>query len=154
MACDISKQDTDEYNQTEDTLNKTNVKEVDLDKDLDTASEQFYNETASKIIDQSIIQLNGQNDTKNKLRTGFSCFFKIFLSIQYAVLVVILVLQAVNILKLPTEIIITYISSVFVETLGGLIYMVKFAFEVSQEKEIVQILNNFLKDFKKHSDNR
>ena len=122
--------------------------------DLNIASEKLYNDISQKIIETSKAQLKEQNDYKNGLRKNLNLFFTIFLSIQYLVLVVFLIIQGCGVFNLSPEIIITYITAVFVETLGGIIFMVKFAFESSQENRILEIMNNFLKDFKKHSDNK
>ncbi len=128
-------------------------KGIDSNQDLDAESEKLYNEVSREIVDTSREQLVARHNNKNELRKSLSKFFKWFLSLQYLVLVVFLIFQGLGLLKLSTEIIITYITSVFVETLGGLIAMVKFAFESTQENQIMEIMHNFLKDFKKHSDN-
>ena len=45
-----------------------------------------------------------------------------------------------------------YIVSVFVETLAGLIIMIKFAFDSKQEVELIKILNAIITNFKKYDE--
>ena len=55
-------------------------------------------------------------------------------------------------LQISDFVINVYIVSVFVETLAGLIIIIKFAFDSQQEIELIKILNAFIVNFKKYEE--
>lgn len=126
-------------------------KEADkLDRHLIEKSEDNYMEIARDIVDTSADQLETQNSSKNQLKKLFTQFFIWFLSAQYAVLVFLLVLKAFwEDMYLSDTILITYITSVFVETLGAIAIMINYAFSSDQEVKILQILNDVISSYKK-----
>lgn len=112
-------------------------------------SVKAYINTADKIIDASVKQLNRQFHTKNRLKIWFTSFFMSFISIQYAFLILIFVGKAFFAPEFPDAIILTYIGSVFVETLGAMIIMIKHAFNSNQEVKILDILNGAISKYQK-----
>lgn len=84
------------------------------------------------------------------LKDKFTKFFIWFISIQYIILVLFLLLTAFcRTFHLSDTIVISYITSVFVETLGAIIFMIKYAFDSSQEVKVLEILNGVVLNFKK-----
>ena len=112
-------------------------------------SEKAYINTTDKIIDASVKQLNRQFHTKNKLKISFTKFFMWFISIQYVFMICIFVGKAFFAPDFPDNIILTYIGSVFVETLGAIIIMIKHAFDSNQEVRILDILNGAISKYQK-----
>lgn len=110
-------------------------------------SEQFYNAQTEKIVSKSIDLLDKEYESKRELRKTLSVFFLILLSVQFLILAFILLFNN----KISNELSITYITSVFVETLGIIVLMVKFAFDNSKEVEIVRVLNSFMSSFQKYN---
>ena len=116
------------------------------------ANEKTYLDIVCQIVDISKSHLNKQTTAKEKLRDGFARFFKILIAAQLIFLAFLLTAGAFcPIFKLGDAIIITYISSVFVETLGAVIYMITYAFNSKDETEAIGILNSIVSDFQKSS---
>ena len=129
---------------------KDNSDADNIDAKLMGKSENAYIDIANKIVDASTDQLNQQNFSKNGLKEKFTKFFIIFISIQYGFLAVLLAsLAFFDFVELDTTIIIAYISSVFVETLGAIVFMITYAFNSQQEVQILEILNKVITNFQK-----
>ncbi len=121
---------------------------------IEELSEKKYIELVGKVIDISNGQLEIQNINKEGLRGKFTKYFKWLLSIQYLVLVVLLVLNAtLNNFNISDTVFLTYISSVFVETLGVIIIMVKFAYDNKTENQILEVLRAVVGEYKKYKEN-
>mgnify|MGYP004688234775 CR=1 FL=1 len=109
-----------------------------------------YDETVTSVIEISKDHLNKQNDTKNKLRTPFTWFFCVFLSIEYIGLIVLIILNAcIKNFTVSEYVLVTYISSVFLETLGVILFMIKFAYNNKTELKILEILQSIVNNYKK-----
>ena len=122
----------------------------EIDNALKRKSEDTYRKIALKIVDTSSKQLEEQNTSKNKLKSIFTTFFIIFIGIQYLVLISLLFTKAfVPILNLSDTVIISYITSVFVETLGAIAIMITYAFDSKQEVNILKILNGIISNYQK-----
>ena len=121
-----------------------------LDIYLMEKSEDNYMGIARDIVDTSAAQLKLQNSSKNALKRVFTKFFIKLLSAQYAILVFLFILKVFRMdSQLSDTVVITYMTSVFVETLGAIAIMIKYAFSSDQEVEILQILNNVISSYKK-----
>ena len=132
------------FTEIDDSLLSDDASEID--NALKRKSEDTYRKIALKIVDTSSKQLEEQNTSKNKLKAIFTRFFIIFIGIQYLVLISLLFTKAfVPTLNLSDTVIISYITSVFVETLGAIIVMIKYAFDSKQEVNILEILNGIRK---------
>lgn len=117
---------------------------IDSDKD--------YRRITEKIIDKTCIQLSAHTEAKKPLRKKLSNFIIFLLSSQFFVLVGILLFNRKWNLQISDFILNIYIVSVFVETLAGLIIMIKFAFDSQQEVELIKILNAIITNFKKYDE--
>ncbi len=120
-----------------------------IDNELKGESEKTYREIAQLIVNTSSKQLNEQNQSKTKLKSIFTIFFIVFISAQYVVLVGLMLLKALAGVDLSDTVLITYITSVFVETLGSIAVMIAYAFDSKQEVNILEILNGVISNFQK-----
>ena len=121
-----------------------------LDNDLMAKSEGAYIGIANKIVDSATKQLDEQNTSKNSLKKTFTIFFVVLLSMQYVVLAVLLFIRTFQCWSLLNDtVIITYISSVFLETLGAVILMIRYAFDSKQETQVLEILNSIISRYQK-----
>ncbi len=133
-----------------------NVPDVDLQeldnssKKLAKESDESYRKVAEKIVEVSTDQLKKQNKSKNELKSSFSLYFKIILVAQLVGLFILLMIRGFSeSFILSDTIIITLITSVFVETLGVVAIMVKYSFNSEQEVKILEIINYVIKDYQK-----
>lgn len=139
-------------------LDKKRVENVEIeeieenDEEINTQdiiSDNTYQITAKGIVTASIEQLESQNYTKNCLRKKLLTSFIWLLFLQLLLITVLVVLSSVNIgFSVDKSVLITIITSVFVETLGVVAIMVKFAFDSTQEVEIINILHSYISNFK------
>lgn len=69
---------------------------------------------------------------------------------KYAVLVAFLFIKAFVLhIYLTDTIVISYMTSVFVETIGAIAIMIKYAFDSQQEVNILDILNSVISNYQK-----
>lgn len=115
-------------------------------------SDRDYRRITETIIDISRSQLEQQTKSKQPLRKNLSRFIMGLLIAQLGILVAILFLNRVWNLQISDFILNVYIISVFVETLAGLIIMIKFAFDTKQEVDLISILNAIISNFKKYDE--
>lgn len=121
-----------------------------LDDELAAKSEGAYIDIATKIVDSATSQLDVQNKSKNNLKKTFTRFFIVLLSAQYLVLAALLFIRTFQHGSILTDtVIITYISSVFLETLGAVILMIRYAFDSEQETKVLEILNSIISRYQK-----
>ena len=117
--------------------------------------EKEYAKLVNRVIDISDDHLKTQNTTKSDLRSFFTNFFVAFLFVQYIALVVLLVLNAtLEGFNISDNIFLTYITSVFVETLGVIIIMVTFAYGNKTESSILDVLKTIVGEYKKFDDKK
>lgn len=115
----------------------------------DVRSDNTYQVTAKKIVRASIKQLIDQNSTKNGLRKVLLNSFIWLLFLQLLLIAVLVILSSCSInFNVDKTVLITIITSVFVETLGVIAIMVKYAFDNTQEVEIINILHSYISNFK------
>lgn len=119
-------------------------------KNLQAESERRYISLVESIVEISGNQLANQNENKKELRNTFQWFFIVLLSFQMLALVAVIAFSALfDEFNVSDNVIITFITSVFVETLGAIGIMIKFAFDSEQEVKILEILNGAIKSFQK-----
>lgn len=128
--------------------NYEQVEEVDSELRQDEKSDNAYQKTADKIVNISNDQLDAQRKMKDKAKSKLLNFFIALLFIQFLSIVAIVVLKGLRYFDISDSVLIVYITSVFVETLGVIAIMVKSSFNSAQEIEIIKILNSYIKDFK------
>lgn len=120
-------------------------------RDLEKVSDEDYRKITSRIVEISSEQLNTQNESKKSLKDTLMKFFRILLYVQMGVLFLLIILNgACGKFNLSDSVLITLITSMFVETLGGVIVMVKYAFNSNQEVEILKILNSVVQNYQKY----
>lgn len=140
---------------TVDEIDKQTKNSLDLEKDLEKASDKIYREIAKNVVNFTEGHLITQAKNKRELRKYLLPFIIGLLVFQLIALCAMLALNTFW-LHLDNSVINTFIVSVFAETLGGLIIMIKFAFDSKQELEMIGILNsvvtNFQKYIRKHND--
>lgn len=125
------------------------IDERDVELVQDKKSDDSYQETASRIVDISENQLKEHNDTKKDLQKILLIFFIFLLSIQIIAIIGLVLLKGFcGSFKINDNVLITFITSAFVETLGVIAIMVKFSFNIEQETKIISILSSYIKDFK------
>lgn len=130
--------------------NKDVPAEKDVKADLRRSSEEHYITITEDIVGISKEQLSSQNNNKILLRRIFLIFFAVLLSLQISILIVFIFLQAYSkTFTIAENVLLTFMSAVFLETLGGVIAMVKFAFSNDQEVQILTIMNNVITGFQK-----
>lgn len=121
--------------------------------DLVKKSEDAYIDLAEKIVEITDRELNEQQGSKSKLKGDLTKFFKDFLLLQYIFIIVMLLFNGSSDIafSLSDSVIKVYITSVFVETLGCVVFMVKYAFNSNQEVELIKILNNAITNYQKYN---
>ena len=125
------------------------VDSIDKKVVQDEKSDDTYQETASRIVDISEMQLNNQHDSKMILQKRLLWFFIALLSVQTIAIIAVVLLNGFwERFTLNDGVVISFITSAFVETLGVVALMVKFAFYNEQETKIISILNSYIEHFK------
>ena len=125
------------------------VDSIDKKVVQDEKSDDTYQETASRIVDISEMQLNNQHDSKMILQKRLLWFFIALLSVQTIAIIAVVLLNGFwERFTLNDGVVISFITSAFVETLGVVALMVKFAFNNEQETKIISILNSYIEHFK------
>ena len=125
---------------------------ANLDKNLVAESERAYLEITRHIVDISEEQLDKHTEDKNSLRVKLLRYIKIFLVVQFAFLIFFLIFNQTFSFQISDFVFNVYIVSVFVETLGGLLVMVRYAFASEQEVKLIEILTAIVGNFKKYND--
>lgn len=123
----------------------------DIDNGILRQSEESYIKVVQNIVDASIKQLNGQNESKKGIREKLLVFFMIFLGVQITNLTLFLLLKGfVPVFNISDEVILAFIGSVFLQTLSAVIIMIKFAFDSKQENVVLQILHGAIEKYQKY----
>ena len=119
--------------------------------EIEYESDKGYREISEKIIQISSDYLANEHDNKKELRRNFGILFSILISLQYAFIVVAIVLNACLGVSfyINQEILKLYIISVFVETLSAIGIMIVFAFASKDETTIISVLNNVIEHYQK-----
>lgn len=115
-------------------------------------SDRDYRKLTNRIIDETSGHLQTQVSDKKPLRITLMVFVIALLALQFFGLLAMLFLNQRWKLGISDQIIVTYIVSLFVETLTGLFIMIRFAFDSTQEGKLIEILNNIVEHFKKYED--
>ena len=115
-------------------------------------SEDGYRRVVEKIVGITDTELRNQSNSKKNIKKIFTTFFISFVSVQYVALVMVLIMLGFDFIQLAEPIIITYMTSVFAETLGAVIIMIQYAFSSKQEVQLIKILNNAIENYKKYNE--
>lgn len=126
---------------------KEDAKNAEVESDIE------YRNIAKSIVDISNDQLDKQNKSKIYLKESFEAFFKRLLSFQLiAIFALLMVKGFYRNFNITDNVLIAIISSVFVESLGIVAVMVKYAFNSEQEVKILEILEELIKNYQKYID--
>ena len=136
------------------TVKISNFQSENIDDNIKKQSEEGYIEIVGDIVDATISQLGFQNDSKKNIRKVLLIFFVILLSVQYVSLFVLLMFKGfiVN-FYIDNSILLAFITSVFVETLGAVTIMISFAFASKQENQALKILHGAIERYQKFGNN-
>lgn len=133
--------------------NQMNVPRIEpekVDDGIRKKSEEGYIAVVRDIVDASTKQLDIQNENKKDIRGQLIKFFIDFLNIQYVSLFLLLVFKGfLTEFGLSDTVLLAFITSVFVETLGAVIIMIRFAFDSNQEINALKILHGVIEHYQK-----
>lgn len=137
--------------QSEEPSQETRKRAAEMDLEIRSSTENNYYSIVSQIISVSSKQLENEEDYKKNVRAKFVEFFQRLLCWQFAGLVALLAVKGfANNFSISEAIITTYIVSVFVETLGVVAVMVKYAFDSTHEVQILDTMNQAIREFQKY----
>ena len=119
------------------------VKQNRIDSDRD------YRGITKGIIKITKDLLDEYSKSKKPLRKYLMFFVMGLLGVQLVVLALILFLNSKFSLQISDFVINVYIVSLFVETLAGLMVMIRFSFDSTQEVYLIKILHSIIRNFKK-----
>lgn len=118
-------------------------------------SEEAYIEIVKVVVEKSGKNLDNLRNDKVALRKKFVNLFSFVLISQLIVLFAILITKGFfSWFYISSDIIITYMSTLFVETLGVIAMMITFAFKSSEEIRIIDILNSVVSNYQKPESHR
>ena len=138
----INNNEFDEINNLiESNPNKINLAEY---------SEKNYIEIVNKALHNSFNHLDTQNTSKDALRKFFSIFFCILISIEYIMFVLLLFFVGHKLIIIETSILLVYASSIFVETIGVIAFMIKFAYANETELGVLKVAQEVVNGYKKY----
>ena len=136
---------------TEDTLGK--IEQYNLI--VLQKSEEAYIEIVRDVVKKSGENLSLLRKDKTYLRNRFVCLFSWILVLQIIVLFGIFACKGfVPSFAVSNDIIMTYMTTVFLETLGVIALMITFAFKSAEEIKIIGILNSVVSNYQKYKDNK
>lgn len=128
---------------------------ADFNREAIRNSEYVYNKLVSEIINLSKTNLSELRTDKRSLREFFESFFVRIVSAQFMILILLLFLNATHTeFNISDTVLVSFMSSVFVQTLGGIVIMITFAFKSDEEVKIIDILNTFIQTYQKYKDNK
>lgn len=138
-------------NQVDGSLQKLEIPMIQDRIQTEFESDRGYHMIADRIISASQKHLSEQQRDKTALRRLFAKVFSALLVVEYAVLVLLIILDGAT--KIPVEIsdniLQLYIASVFVQTLTTMGVMIAFAFVSKEETRIVGLLNQIIQNYQK-----
>lgn len=125
---------------------------VQRPKSIQDKSEETYLDIVQEVVKNSKENLEMIHAEKSELRCKLIDFCLCILAIQLIFLIVFLVFSKQ--INLSDKVLSVYMTAVFVETLGAVIVMVKYAFKSDEEVKIIDILNAVVKNFQKYNDTK
>lgn len=135
----------------ETCLNTNNTPTVNTEtKSIKDKIEEAYLEIVQDVVKNSKKNLSIIHEEKQELRDRLISFCLQILTVQ--MLFLIMLLWFAKPMGLSDNILSVYMTAVFVETLGAVIVMVRYAFKSDEEVKIIDILNAVVKNFQKYSD--
>lgn len=128
------------------SLNEHNLK-------AQIASNEAYEKIVKDVVDFSKENLQDIHTDKQELRSRLVEFCINILGAQLAILFFLLICTALfESFAISDKVLVAIMTSIFVETLGAIIVMIKFAFQAKEEVEMVGILNAVVKNYQKYKE--
>lgn len=118
---------------------------------LERKSEESYINIVESVVDFSKDKLNTISKQKDKMRQRLIDFCLQIVIVQLFILFLLLVCGSNA--GMSDKVIITFMTAVFVETLGAIIIMIRYAFKSDEEVSIIDILNAVVGRYQKYHDN-
>lgn len=116
-------------------------------------SVEAYIEIVKQVVNSSSTNLNNIDSNKKSLRKLLIVFFIILLSLQFLVLSVLMFVKGFcGFFDVSDTLLLTFMTSIFIETLGAIIIMIRYAFKSEEEVSIIKILNDVVRDYQKEKD--
>lgn len=113
-------------------------------------SVEAYIAVVNQVVTASKNNLGEIQRHKQKLRKPLIWFFIILLSLQFLGLYALIMIKGFYLsFNISETLLITFMTSVFVETLGAIGIMIKYAFKDDEEVNIIKILNAVVEKFQK-----
>lgn len=132
-------------------VNSNDVPNVEKkQKSIKDRSEEIYLALVQDVVCFSKDNLETIHSEKKMLRDRLIEFCLQIVAIQLTFLLLFLVLRQQ--IRLSDNVLSVFMASVFVETLGAIYIMIKFAFKSDEEVKIIDILNAVVKNFQKYRD--
>ena len=137
--------------QVEDSLREMVIPAAQERIQTERESDQGYHQVAEQIIRVSRDHLSGQQRDKMSLRRLFARVFCALLVAEYAVMVLLILLDgaATVPVEISDSILQLYTASVFAQTLGTMGVMITFAFVSKEETRIIGLLNQIIQNYQK-----
>lgn len=131
----------------------TNTSDIPkLSKSIKNMSEETYLNIVQDVVGFSKENLSTMHEEKLELRSRLIDFCLQVLAIQMIFLIIFLLFAKP--IGLSDGVLSVFMTAVFVETLGAVIVMIKYAFKSDEEVKIIDILNAVVKNFQKYTDDK
>lgn len=109
-----------------------------------------YIDVVKSVVGSSIGNLDTLQKNKKELRGSLISFFMELLAWQFVILcILIFVKGSFSSFNISESVLVTFMTAVFVETLGAVLIMIGFAFKSDEEVSIIKILNAVVEKFQK-----
>lgn len=149
---DTTINDSKTFNSNKNDSVKTTV--VDHD-DLIHEAENAYINTVDKIVDISRKHLSELQDHRINLRNKFVRLFTLLVVSQTAILLTLfLIIGSPMPFNLSENILLCYMGTLMIETLGCVVIMIKFSFSTSEEAHIISVLNSIVGQYQKYEEEK
>lgn len=137
----------------EQGINTDNTPEIQTKSlSIKDKSEETYLGIVQDVVKSSKENLSKIHKEKLELRNRLINFCLQILTVQMIFLILFLVLS--RRIQLSDNVLTVYMTAVFVETLGAVVVMIKYAFKADEEVRIIDILNAIVKNFQKYGDSK
>ena len=118
-------------------------------------SEKAYIEIVRGVVEKSSASLTALREDKKNLRDSFVGLFKVLIMAQLIALAIVIIVKGfVPCFRISDNIVLTFMTTVFVETIGVIALMIAFAFTSKEEIEIINILNSVVENYQKYNNIR
>ncbi len=118
-------------------------------------TETAYIDTVNKIVDISKEHLSKLQDHRIGLRKRFVQLFTSLVVSQTAILLILFLIIGFPVpFNLSENILLCYMGTIMIETLGCVVIMIKFSFNTSEEAHIISVLNSIVGQYQKYEEEK